>query len=65
MIDWVLIVFVYAGMLSKGDSVALTVVDGFSTQEQCVAAGKRAGSLVGGTIKDAKFVCVQRGGLPR
>lgn len=56
-----LIVFLYAGMMSKGDSVAITTVPGFVTEQACVAAGQKAVSMTERTFKDGKFVCVSDG----
>lgn len=56
--EWILIIFIYAGMFSKGDNVAITNVPGFATEQECINAGKKAKTLVSGTYKDAKFVCV-------
>lgn len=39
--SYVLVVFLYAGAMSGGDSVALTNVPGFKSEASCVAAGKR------------------------
>jgi hypothetical protein len=58
--EFVLVIFIHAGVLSKGDSMAVGVVPGFSTQAECTAAGNAANGLVGGTVKDARFVCLQR-----
>lgn len=58
MTEFILILFLYAGPLSQGDSVALTNIPGFQSREACELAGKRAQSLTAGTIKSAKYVCV-------
>jgi len=52
--------FIYAGAFSKGDGVALNSVDGFSTLESCQKAGQEGNPLVGGTVKEYKFVCLQK-----
>lgn len=59
-----LILFLYAGMMSKGDSVALTNVPGFATEEACIAAGRKAVGMTNSTFKDGKFVCVAEGIAP-
>lgn len=56
--SFVLVLYIFAGMLSKGDSVALTTVRGFDTREACVAAGEQSKGLVSGSFKDARYVCL-------
>lgn len=56
---WTLILFIYAGALSKGDSVALTHVQGFKTEQVCQEAGRASKSLARDTFKDVRFVCVK------
>jgi hypothetical protein len=58
--SYVLVLFVYAGVLSKGDSVALTNVPGFKSEVLCEEAGKSSVNLAKGTYKDAKFVCLKQ-----
>ena len=57
---WVLILYIYAGMMAKGDSVALTNVPGFTAEAECQAAGRKAEQLVEGSSKTARFVCVRQ-----
>lgn len=60
MIEYTLILFLYAGVLSKSDSVALTNVPGFKNQGACQQAGMAAvKQLTTGTFKDGKFICVR------
>ena len=56
---WTLILYIYAGAFAKGDSVALTNVTGFKTEEVCQAAGRASKSLVRDSYKDTRFVCVK------
>jgi hypothetical protein len=56
--SWVLILYIYAGMMAKGDSVALTTTT-FANEEACIAAGKKANSLTLGTAKNVRYVCVR------
>lgn len=56
---WALVMYIYAGMLAKGDSVALTTIDGFATQAECQAAGNNSRQLVAGSAKELRFVCIQ------
>jgi hypothetical protein len=46
-------------MMSDKDSMALTSVPGFRTQQECVAAGKTAEKMASGTTKVMKFTCVE------
>ena len=55
---WTLIIFIYAGVFAKGDSVAIHSVK-FDTEQACIAAGNKTKTLVDGTAKEAKFVCVR------
>lgn len=57
---WVLVMYIYAGVFAKGDSVALHSVEGFTTQAACQQAGDAAKNFVSGTSKEYKFVCVQK-----
>ena len=56
---WTLVVFIYAGMLAKGDSVALQTLPGWTTQASCEAAAKALSPLVSGTAKEIRTVCVK------
>lgn len=58
--EWILILFVHAGMLSDKDSMAVTNVPGFSAQAECETAGRASEKLTSGTTKNTKWVCVQR-----
>lgn len=61
MTTWVLIVFAYANMFADADdSVALTNVPGFVTQQQCIDAGAQVTKMAGGH-KDIKYSCVKLG----
>lgn len=53
-----LIIFIYAGVLSQGDSVALDHISGFKTMQECGVAGEQARTLTGGTFKSARYVCI-------
>lgn len=56
---WTLVIYIYAGMMAKGDSVALTTVPGFASVQQCEQAGRASEKLVQGSTKDVRFVCMQ------
>lgn len=56
---WALILFAHAGVMSNTDSMALTSVPGFRTQQECVAAGKAAEKMTIATTKSIRFQCVE------
>ena len=57
--SYVLVMYIYAGMMAKGDSVALSQIDGFTSMQSCQEAGKAGERLVGGiTSKEYRFVCL-------
>lgn len=57
---WVLILFAHAGPLSDKDSMALTNVPGFKTEQACQAAGEQAKRMASATTKVIKYTCVQQ-----
>lgn len=57
--SWVLILYIYAGALSNGDSVALTSIPGFATEQECLIAADKAEDLASG-FKSARSVCVKQ-----
>jgi hypothetical protein len=56
---WVLILFAHAGPFSDKDSMALTNVTGFVTEQHCVSAGELNKKMASGTTKVIKYTCVQ------
>jgi hypothetical protein len=58
---YVLILFLYAGAFAHTDAVSVTNIPGFKTEQECNAAGQKADSLVEGTLKSSRFVCVEQG----
>ena len=54
-----LVLYIYAGIFSKGDNVALTNVPGFKTEASCQAAGHAATPLVHDSKKEIRFVCLK------
>lgn len=59
MTSWVLILYIYAGMMAKNDEVTLTNVPGFATQQECEQAGRAAAGMASGH-KEARYVCVRQ-----
>lgn len=58
--EWTLVIFIYAGMLAKGDSVALQTLPGWTSKATCEQAGRELDPLVRTTTKELRFVCVKR-----
>lgn len=58
--SWSLVILVYAGVMSKGDSVALTHVNGFKTEQLCRAAGDATKKMTEFTYKETKYICVRQ-----
>lgn len=56
---WTLILFAHVGMMSDKDSMALTSVPGFRTQQECQTAGENAKKMAGGTTKVIKYTCAE------
>ena len=56
--NWILIIFIHAGVLSQGDSMTMFSVPNFKDEASCSAAGKASESLVSATKKSLRFVCV-------
>lgn len=57
---WILVIYIYAGMLAKGDSVTLLNAGEFASKAACESAGKAADPLVDGSAKDLRFVCLPK-----
>lgn len=60
MSEWVLILFIHAGVLSGKDSMALTAIGKFQSEAACKAAGAKTDTLVTLTTKQNRYVCVER-----
>ena len=56
--EWVLVVYIYAGAWARGDSVAMTTVPMIS-EAACHVAGEKLSPLVERTAKEVRFVCVK------
>lgn len=56
---WTLILLVYAGTFSDSDSVALTNVTGFHSEQECIQAGEKSKKMVSGSKKELKYICVK------
>lgn len=58
--NWILIIYIYAGALANGDSVAITQIPYFVSKQECIQAGNNAKELVNGTTKVFRFVCINK-----
>lgn len=58
MTSFYLVLYIYAGILAKGDSVSMVSIPQPS-KEACMAAGKTAEELVKGSAKELRFVCLK------
>jgi hypothetical protein len=56
---WLLVILVYAGAMSSGDSVALTNVGSFQTEQSCIDAGNKVKRMETGTFKAIRYTCVK------
>ncbi len=54
-----LVIMAYAGALSNGDSVALTNVGSFQTEQSCIVAGDKVKKMETGTFKVIRYTCVK------
>lgn len=56
--EWALVVFFFAGAMAKGDSVALTTVAGFQSEQLCQQAATRVQRMPRG-LKSGSVLCVR------
>lgn len=56
--EWVLILYIYAGVWAKSDSVAITTIP-MASQEACERAAVNTEGLVKQTAKELRHVCVR------
>jgi hypothetical protein len=58
--NWILVIYIYAGVLANGDSVAITNIPNFATKQDCIQAGEDAKGLTQGSAKVYRFVCLKK-----
>ena len=58
VLSWTLVIYIYAGAMAQGDSVTVTATP-MATQEICEAAGNSLDSLVSGSTKVVRYICVK------
>ena len=56
---FILILWIHVGPMSDKDSMAITSIPSFSSLQECNAAGNRTTEITKGTVKSAKFICVE------
>ena len=61
MATWTLLIYIYAGALAKGDSVAMQTITGWKTEQSCKQAGEQAKQLVRGSAKELRYSCFNSG----
>jgi hypothetical protein len=57
--SYVLLIYIYAGVWAKGDSVAIQTIQYFPSMQSCIEAGQKSEELVKGTAKDLRFKCYE------
>ncbi len=62
---WILVIYIYAGMLSDSDSVAITTIPGFVSREACLKQAEYLKPLVGGSTKNIRTACIEQGAVER
>lgn len=56
---YTLILFMFIGVLSEKDSMALTNIEGFKTKQQCELSGQQTITLFAKGTKEGKYICVE------
>lgn len=62
---YTLVMYIYAGMMARGDSVTLHSIPGFVSFKECMDEGKKGAKLVEGSFKEYRFICLKQGGIPK
>lgn len=57
---WILILFAHVGAMGTGNSNALAVVPGFTSEQECRTAGIAAKGMSLNTVKEITYVCVKQ-----
>jgi len=56
--EWILVMYIYAGMLAQGDSVVMATIP-MTSQEVCQREGTKGEKLVSGSAKAYRFICLK------
>lgn len=57
---WVLVMYIYAGVFAKGDSVSVATIEGYTSPAACEQSGAAGEKLVKSSSKEYRFVCVAK-----
>ena len=57
---WTLIILIYASNISGQPAVALTTINDFKSNEDCILAGKASKNLSTHNYQELTFVCVKK-----
>jgi hypothetical protein len=57
--NWVLVIYIYVGMLGSGNNMTMTNIGGFHSKESCEAAGQQSEALVKNFLNSSRFICVE------
>jgi len=55
---WILVICIYSGIYARGDSVAITHINGFASERDCNLAGARGSYLTKDSTKEYRYVCL-------
>ena len=58
--SYILVMYIYAGMLAHGDSVTLVNAGEFNSIDACNAAGMSGNELVKGSTKEYRYLCLKK-----
>lgn len=58
---YILVMYIYAGIMANGDSVTLVNAGEFNSIDACNAAGMSGNQLVKGTAKEYRYLCLRKG----
>jgi len=58
--SWTLVLYIFAGVFAKGDSVSVTHIPNFRSEAHCAAAGNATKPLVKDSAKELRFVCIRQ-----
>ena len=57
--NYILILMMHVGPMGVGNSNALTAIE-MSSKSSCEKAGKEAVKMANGTVKEIKFICMEK-----
>jgi hypothetical protein len=60
MTTFTLLIWIYAGVFAKGDSMALDHIDGFQSKVSCEQAANGLKNITNNTVKEIVTACVEK-----